>query len=122
MTIVGAAVYAATTGGYLSLPISTNRNAIIGFRPSIGVTTLDVPQASNYGLVQRFNFKTDGSTLNYTGTGLTSGTFVFYYGSPWGNSVTLNTLAGVVSTFTTGSPGAFTFPSGPITLTAIACI
>src|SRR5437867_548412 len=77
MTIVGAGVYAATTGGYLSIPVSPNTNAIIGFRPSIGVTTLDVPQASEYGVIQRFHFSTDGSTLNYTGVGLTSGSFIF---------------------------------------------
>ena len=95
------------------MPVSgPTKQAVILFSAPVAVTTLKVPsvQGLNHNCFH-VHFTTIGNTLNYTGTGLTSGTFIFYFGSAFPDSQPIEKFAAVVASFTTGNPGAFTFPS-----------
>jgi hypothetical protein len=65
------------------------------------------------------HFLASGLKLLYSGTGLTSGTFFFYYGTPFIDSQPLTNFAGVEVDITTATPVSFTFPSGSIRLTGL---
>jgi hypothetical protein len=65
------------------------------------------------------HFTATGLKLLYTGTGLTSGTFFFYYGTAFTDSQPLENFAGIEVDVTTTTPLSFTFPSGNIRLMGI---
>ena len=125
LTIIGASVRAHTVAGYLSIPIDGSRNGIILFSSNGPITA--VANNTPLGIMQKngiqaFHFTTSGTVLNYTGTGLSSGTFVFYYGTPFSGSVPLNALSGVASAVvTTDATEVFTFSSG-VKLTGISFV
>lgn len=122
ITLIGATVFAHTTSGYLSIPIDGSRNALFPFVAAIAVVTTLNPETNiNGGIsgIQPFILKPTGATLNYTGTGLSGGTFVFYYGTAFPGSLPLTAFAAVAVSHTTGTSLAFTFPSGDIVLTGI---
>ena len=124
VTVIGAGVYGATVGGYLTIPINAARSAIFLFSVPVAVTTAKVPVTQTCGPngtgIWPFTLNTGGVTLNYTGTGLTSGTFVFYYGTPFENSQPIAKYAAQVQSYTTGALAAsFTFPS-EVTITGVA--
>lgn len=123
LNIVGVGCQKHTIGGYLTLNIDPGHQAILPFSTQRGVTTTDVPVnqvlPDNMWLV---NFKA-GLKVLYTGTGLSSGTFFFYYGTtfstPMQNSKPLKSFAGVEVDVTTGTSLSFTFP-GTITVAGLA--
>jgi hypothetical protein len=113
---IGAGVYGATVSGYLSVIINPARTANFLFQVPIGVTTTDNPTVQQVGPLGNgiwpFHLSTGAVTLNYTGTGLTSGTFVFYYGTPLDGSKPLQSYQSIVQSYTTGALGAaFSFPA-----------
>lgn len=124
LTIIGAGVYGATTGGYLTINLDAGQTANLLFSVPVGVTTTDVPTTQGNGPLRNgiwpFTLKV-ALTLNYSGTGLSSGTFVFYFGSPFPGSPQLITYRSIVQSYTTGAlAGAFSFPGGPVKLNAVA--
>jgi hypothetical protein len=121
---IGVGVYAATVSGYCTIIINPARSANFLFQVPIGVTTADNPTVQQVGPLGNgiwpFSLSTGAVTLNYSGTGLTSGTFVFYYGTPLPGSQPLQAYQSIVQSYTTGALGAaFSFPS-EITLTGAA--
>lgn len=123
-------MYAHTVSGYLSIPIDSTKNALIPFTAPITVgtatasATAQVPmtQVLSRGGIRAFHFTPGGISLNYTGTGLTSGTFVFYYGTPFPGSVPLADLSAIAASFGTDTTDTFTFPGGPVALRGIILI
>src|SRR2546427_6414734 len=82
LTVVAVGVYGHTVAGYLQMPVAgPTKQAVILFSAPVAVTTLKVPSVQGLNH-QSFHvhFTTSGNVINYTGTGLTSGTFVFYFG------------------------------------------
>jgi hypothetical protein len=65
------------------------------------------------------HFIASGLKLLYSGTGLTSGTFFFYYGTQFSDSLPLANFAGIEVDVTTTTSLSFTFPSGSIRLTGL---
>ena len=123
LTVVGVGVYGHTVAGYLSLPVAgPTKTAILLFSAPVAVTTLKVPsvQPIAHNCVH-IHFTTIGNLINYTGTGLTSGTFIFYFGTAFLDSLPIERMAAVVASFTTGNPGTFTFPSDTV-LTGISAV
>ncbi len=120
MTIIGIACRAHTIGGFITVQIDSTRTALLPFSAQRGVTTLDVPvNQSLLGNMWHVHFTASGLKLLYTATGLTSGTFWFYYGSPFSDSVPLETYSGIEVDVTTATSLSFTFPSGNIRLTGL---
>lgn len=125
LTLIGASVRAHTVSGYLSIPIDGSRNGLIAFSSNGPITAV----ANNTPLgimrkngIQAFTYTTSGTVLNYTGTGLTSGTFIFYYGTAFKDSVPLSELSGVASAVVTAdATETFTFSSG-VKLTGITFV
>ncbi len=120
LTIVGVACQKHTIGGFITLQLDPTRTALLPFSAQRGVTTLDVPvNQSLMGNLWHVNFVAAGLKLLYIGTGLTSGTFFFYYGTPFGDSQPLEQFAGIEVDVTTSTSLSFTFPSGTIRLTGL---
>jgi len=116
--VIGATVHTADVSGHLQIPINSSRNAIFPFRATTATTTATAGGKFNRN-EWHFNLTTDGNVLNFTGTGLTNGTFVFYYGTPFPDAKPLNAFAGVVTSYTTGATVTMTFPAGDLQLTGI---
>lgn len=115
LTIIGAAVYNGTVGGYLQIPITATRNANFLFSVPIAVTTVKNPVTQSNGPnsngIWPFTLAPGGLTLNYVGVGLTSGTFIFYYGTALPNSQPLASYASIVGSYTASATVTFSFPS-----------
>lgn len=116
VTFIGAGVYGATVGGYLTVTLTPGRSANFLFSVPVAVTTAKNPIVQGVGPnadgIWPFTLPPGSLTLNYSGTGLTSGTFVFYYGTPLPNSKSINAYQSIVQSYTTGSlAGAFSFPA-----------
>lgn len=115
LTIIGAGVYNATVGGYLTVPITATRSANFLFSVAVAVTTAKVPTTQSNGPnangIWPFTLTPGGLTLNYTGVGLTSGTFIFYYGSAFPGSLPLNAYQSIVGSYTGSATVTFAFPS-----------
>ena len=125
LTIIGASVRAHTVSGYLSIALDEGENAIILFGSDVPITAVanNVPRYVGKMLgIQAFHLTTKGSILRYAGTGLTSGTFVFYYGTPFPGSLPLSDFRGAASAVvTTDATEVFTFSSG-VKLTGISFV
>ena|SRR2546427_3282810 len=121
LTLVGVSVYAQVIGGYCSIPVDSSRNALIPFCSAIDVTTLKIPttQIMDNNGMWHIHWTPSGSTLNYSGVGLTSGTFVFYYGTPFQDSKPLENYTGIAVALTTNTSDVYTFPSGKVRLMGI---
>jgi hypothetical protein len=65
------------------------------------------------------HFVASGLRLLYSGTGLTSGTFFFYYGTQFADSQPITNFQGIEVDVTTTTSLSFTFPSGNIRLTGL---
>lgn len=116
VTFIGAGVYGATVGGYLTVNLTPGRTANFLFSVPVAVTTAKVPVTQGTGpnrnSIWPFTLPPGSLTLNYSGTGLTSGTFIFYYGTPFPNSISINSYQSIVQSYTTGAlAGAFSFPA-----------
>jgi hypothetical protein len=120
LTIVGVACQKHTIGGFLTIQLDSTRTALLPFSAQRGVTTLDVPvNQSLPGNMWHVHFTATGLKLLYTGTGLTSGTFFFYYGTPFSDSQVIDNFSGIEVDITTTSPVSFTFPTGNIRITGL---
>src|SRR6266849_4817301 len=108
LEILGIFAYGAP--GYVSLPIDSTRNAIIGF----STPATSVAGQPQYGL-QEVHFKVKGQSLTFTLTGLTN--IIFYYGkgtlsqSPGGSKELENFQAIAVTNATTSATLTFNFPA-----------
>ena len=113
---IGAGVYGATVGGYLTINLSPGRTANFLWSVPVAVTTAKVPITQGSGPLRNgiwpFTLPAGSLTINYTGTGLTSGTFIFYYGTPFSISPAINSYQSIVQSYTTGAlAAAFSFPA-----------
>lgn len=126
VTFIGVGVYGATVGGYCTINLTPGRSANFLFSVPVGLTatTGKVPTTQGTGpnrtAIWPFTLPPGSLTLNYSGTGLSSGTFVFYYGTPFINSQSINRYQSIVQSYTTGALGAaFSFPA-EVQLTGVA--